>query len=387
MARASIRTQLPLDTFAKLVGIHPLHFNQVEVQDLAPATDASAPFLQHEWQLADRIGREALAREIRSVEDQILPWLGFSPLAQWYEDDIATTRPNASYLNPNYKLWNEQLEHAKVLSGGVEAWTLISNEAVVYTDEDFDGYSETATVGCATTVTEAEEISICYPNSVASEWEIRPITVTIVGGVATIVCRREQLVIAAAMEELTPRSVDGLDDANFLTTVDVYRHWNDPSDQGQLEWISTTVPGGLNTQTVCLVLRDSRLGIAMIQPATWDATTEAFTFNCASWSGRPDKMLLRYYAGEKQFVMDPQWAYVITALTCAQIDRPLCGGDTVQALIKYWKEDKSLRYSSPNGDAFAWLARKSTLDNPLGTTRAAEYAWRMIQQYQLRRHS
>jgi len=364
MARASTRTQLPLDTFAKYVGINPLHFNQIEIVDLAPATDASMPMLQYEWQQADRIGREALAREIRSVEEQLEPWLGFSPLARWYEEEKAVTRPGASYSN-----WYEQLRRAYVISGGVERWTFVGNAPIVYTDNDGDGYAETADAALITDLTTEGEVAICYPDVSEPElWEIRPTEVSIFGGVATITCRREQLVLAELMEGLAPRAIDGLDDSNFLDSVDVYRHWNDPSDQGVLEWISTTTP---STQPLCIVLRDPRLGIARIQEAT------------CMCCGRPERVILRYYAGEKPYVMDSKWAYVITALTCAQIDRPLCGGDTTQALIKYWKEDKTLRHSTDVGSS-SWAVGKAILDNPLGTTRAAEYAWRMIQQYQLR---
>jgi len=375
---------LPLDTFAKLVGIHPLHFNQVEVQDLANASDATSPLLQYNWQEVDRVSRDDLAKEIRSVEDQLEPWLGFSPLAKWYEENIATTHPEGSLFNVQDQWWNEQLQVGYIRTGGVEAWLLISpGETVTYTDGDGDGYTETATITVTTTVTDPSEIALCYPGSDDPNlWEVRPRKITIAGGVATIVCRREQLVVAALMESLKPSGVDGLDDANFLATVDIYRHWNDPSDQGMMIWTPFVTPGVVQTQTHCLTVRDPRLGIVHIQPATWTGT--AFTAACSAFPVRPNRLQLKYYAGQHAAKMDPQWEYVITALTCAQIDRPLCGGDTTQALIKYWKEDKSLRYS--NGvEATSWSTSKRILENPLGSTRAADYAWRAIQQSSLRR--
>ena len=383
MARAEIRTLLPLDLFAKLVGLHPLHFNQVYVDNLAAATDATMPLLQYNWQEVDRVSREDLAKEIKSAEDQIEALLGFSPLPRWYTQQLATTN-NPSLLNTKGQWWNEQLEAGFIRSGGVESWLLLGTEAIVYSDVDGDGYDETATVTLATTLTVSDEISVCYPGKDSATWEIRPRKVVIAGGIATITFRREQAVIAARLLELAPRGVDGLDDAQFLKTVDVYRHWNDPQTQATLIWNDFVTPGVVQTQTGCLTLRDARLGIVHVQPATW--VTSAFVAACPYYSVRPNRVILNYYAGwykDSLVTIDSLWAYAITALTCSQLDRPLCGGDTTQALIKYWKEDMLLRYSDGT-QVVSWATPKQVLENPLGGTRAAAYVWRLIKQYNVR---
>src|SRR5678815_4128134 len=94
----------------------------------------------------------------------------------------------------------------------------------------------------------------------------------IAGGLCTITCRREQLVLKTLLEALDARPVAGLSAGNFLTTVDVYRKYNDPSVQVELVWrgsgsctscdIDGCVACGLTIQNGCLTTKDRNLGIA-----------------------------------------------------------------------------------------------------------------------------
>ena len=63
MARAETLTKLPLDRWAQLMGINPMHFNGVFHPD-SPPTVCQQPWLQHPWQAADRLGREDIANAI-----------------------------------------------------------------------------------------------------------------------------------------------------------------------------------------------------------------------------------------------------------------------------------------------------------------------------------
>lgn len=402
MARADTKTLLPLDTFAKILGIHPLHFNQVYLDTLAPARVCGTPLIQYAWQEADRTGRDEIAQAVAQAEDMIAREIGFKLLPTWELDDHTrfiqaanTSLVNAYGINAR-GIWQAIQTHwGYVYQGGIEAKSLIcANSAIVFSDIDGDGYTETATITCNTTVTDPEEIAIYYPGSNGDDaWEIRPINVVIAGGVATITCRRELLVMSDLMEAFQPTGVDGLVDANFLDEVDVYRHYTDSSQQVQFLWepgpgvcncgLSTCAICSQTTQYGCTFVRDHRLGFLGVTPGTWNGSG----FDYVSYTGnrQPDSCRIWYRAGWRDpkqntpmITMDPNFARAVTYLAVSLLDRPLCNCDHIKAISTHWQSD----FSIINRD-HSYRVDKAVLQNPLGTTRGAQYAWRLVQKYKI----
>lgn len=400
MAIATTRTLLPLDRFAAIAGIHPCHFNQVTIADLAPATVCDMPVVKYSWQNADAVGREEIAQAIADAEAILELHAGFSPAPRWVADErVPGIRPlwpelfNGNARNVRGMATSLRTKLGYVISGGIEGKTLIqSADAIVYTDPNGDGYFETATIITPTTVLEPEEIAIYYPGKSGQDaYEIRPIQVTIAGSNATIVCRREQLVLESLQESFDARAVDGLDNANFLTTVDVYRHYNNPEQQVQFMWEGCACNGegcaacSHATQYGCLLARDYKLGIVVPHPATWDPTSNAFDTSCYSVSRAPEQARLWYYAGYRDMrsstpniSMSSEWERAVTYLALSLLDRPLCACKPLEAFVSYWKEDLSYNQASTAVSTSFTLSRRR-LDNPIGTTRGALNAWRLIQ--------
>lgn len=386
MARALTPTLLNLDRFAQLAGISPLHFNQVEVAGLAPSTTCDDPMLQYSWQDADRIGREEVAQTIAQVEQLLNNILGFPVGPAWIADErqsFAAMRPvgnSSSGLNSNWLPVSLTTKQGHVISGGIEAKTLISaSEAVTYTDADGDGYDETATIIVATAITVPGEIAIYYPgHSGDTAWQIAPVQVSISGGNATIVTRRERLVLESLLERMDSSAANGLVDGNFLTTVDVYRHYNDPSQQVTFLWEGGSCGCGdvgcevcsFETQTGCLRTRHPRLGIVSVSPAEWDVDEQAFLGQAWSVARQPDHAIINYKAGDSLSF----WERSVTNLTLAMLDRPLCSCKALEAQIQYQRED--LAYVQ-TGSRFQIGNRVK--DNPIGSTRAAVNAWNLVQ--------
>lgn len=404
MARASVRTLLPLDTFAKILGINPLHFNQVEVDTLSQATTCGSPFVQYAWQAADRIGREEIATAIQQAEQMIADQIGFNLLPTWDVEKPVNFLPaanplivNATGLNIQGKWQTLQADKAYIITGGQEAKSLIlANVPVVYSDTDGDGYFETASIAVATTVTQTDEIAIYYPGEGGDDgWEIRPINVVIAGGIATITCRREQLLMGDLQEQFDPRGQDGLTNPNFLITVDVYRHYNDPSRQIQFVWdpegslcecnLPTCSICSYYAQYGCMHVRDTRLGIVAGTPGTWNATTGIFDYVPYIIGRQPDKARLWYLSGwedkrqtKPRLQMDPTFARAVTYLAVGLLDRPLCNCDHIKALTAYWQDDLALTVPE-----HTYQLSSAITNNPLGTTRGAQYAWRLVQRYKV----
>ncbi len=255
MARARTKTYLPLDTWAEIVGLDPRHFNQVTTP-VKPVTSCSVVMKQYDWQEAQAVSRESIAQAIQQAERMVTRVLGYTPLPDWIVDErVRTWQPgipeviNQGLADARGFPMPAPLRMKHFISGGIEAKTLIeAGASVALTDEDGDAYFETATVTVATTVTDPDEIAVYYPGEAGrDEWEIRPLndpitrrrSVSIAAGVATIVMATHQLVDADLLAALDPGPVDGAVLSNFLATVDVYHHRNDPQQQITQLWAPT----------------------------------------------------------------------------------------------------------------------------------------------------
>lgn len=405
MARAETVTWLSLDRWGQILQINPLHLNGVA--SAAVSGEVCRDYwTQFAYQDAHKVSREDVAQAIHDAERMLANFTGYSLLPDWIVDERRqAARPPAPELYSTG--WNVRGQHKSVAAlqgyvwaGGQKAQTLISaGAAVTYSDEDGDGYKETATVTVATAVTPCE-VHAYFPaaaiapygaNAGADEWEVRPIRAVQSGANVVITFRREQLPDPDLWMRLNAEAIDGDVDANFLTTVDVYRVWNDPQAQAQFLWEAPTcalcegagcAACQIAVQAGCLTVRDQRLGFITYQPAEWDAATGQFDPACWADLREPDRMRLWYYAGWRDesrpcpaVQMDPYWERAVAYLAVALLDRDLCGCNNVAHLARHWREDLAR-----SGRDVAFQTTPAQLDNPFGTTRGAIYAWNRANQ-------
>ncbi len=413
MARARTRTLLPLDTWAEIVGLDPRHFNQVTTT-VKPNTLCSQVMKQYAWQESGQVGREDIAQAISHAERMVTRELGYTPLPDWVVDERVRTRQpgipdviNIGFSDARGFAMPAFLRRKHFITGGIEAKTLITaGAAVVLTDEDGDGYFETATVITPTTFTDPDEIAVYYPGENGrDEWEIRPLhdpitrrrSVTIAGGNVTIVMATEQLVDADLLAALNPTAVDSAVLANFLATVDVFRHFNDPQQQVTLLWLPTAqfcdcgttgcVTCEHTVQTGCLIARDQRNSIVNFSAATFNATTQSFDTATPAVARIPENLRVFYYAGLRDLdhsdaprvEMDPDMARHIAYLALLFLPRPVCACDSVKFLFADKRTDLALRVSTV-GSSQSYQLSPRRLDTPWGTQRAAVEAWAFFHQ-------
>lgn len=401
MARANTITKLSLDDWARIMGIHPLHFNQVYVN--AP-TVCAQPWLQHEWQNSDRIGREAVARAIAQAEANIEAHLNYRLMPSWEIDEWRPTvrpwRPELINLSVTDVRGLRQVVTANwkhAISGGIRSKTLIAaGVSVVYSDVDSDSYAETATVTQIVTFPSACEVRAYLPGHAgADDFEIRPVAVSIDSGtgVATLTMRREQLVNPNLTSILEPDATGliGTDDGNFETTIDVYRVYNDPQQQVQFLWEpfgGTCCSGSgcatcaYNVQLGCLMIReDPKHSMFSYIPATWNSTT--LEFDSAAWSvlRQPDLVRLWYYAGFRDKALDcptvemsEDWKRVVAYYAAALLDRAICDCNNIRAWVENWRRDLAI----PGEEGLR--ISEADLSNPFGTRRGAVNAWHRVKE-------
>lgn len=388
MAWSETLTKLPLDTWAKFFGINPLHFNGVYVPDFAEV--CSGVFNQYEWQAADMVGRDAIGLAIFMAEDIIEKHLGFRLLPSWeVEEWQELQRPyHPEGFNNLLRLrgfsTGVRTDWGHIIAGGIKKSTTIqAGVAIVYSDVDGDGYTETATVTVvnnAITGVDGCELHVFFPGDTTKE--VRPVTVTVVGNTATFVFRREQVVKPDLLTGFTVASLLAKDNANFLTTVDVIRITNDNSQQALLSWSydSSTAAAYLS------LIGKPRFGEVEVVPGVYDATALTWSKAWNSVCFMPDRVQLWYYAGYRErnrtcpfVVMSPFWQHTVAMLSASYIDRPPCSCIGVEATWEGWTRD--FAYISGAEELSRYQITKDDLGNPIGTKYGQIMAWKRIKSW------
>jgi hypothetical protein len=395
-----IPTLLPLYTFGKRMGLHPLHLMGVDANIGSARSRVEVhPLFQYSWQSADAVSREELSQAIYEAENELASYLGYWPAPKWdviERHELVSVRPGSwsrSLYDINGDNISVKADKGKLISGGTVAKALIeAGAAITYTDVDLDTYFETATITVNTSVTDPEEIAVYYPGlSGDDEWEVRPISVSISGGVATITCRREQLVLKTLLEALDAQAVAGASAGNFLTTVDVYRKYHDPSTQVQLVWRNGCGSCGdsgctscsLTIQNGCMTVKDHDLGIVTVSPGTWDADTQTFEYALPDVCRRPDYVRLWYRSGYRNMAlatpnntMDTDYQLAVCKLALGKLDRLIPSSQALAEVQRAWNSD--LRKSrATRGESNVYKVTNYELENcPFGTTVAGIEVWR-----------
>jgi len=401
MAIAKTSTLLSLDRYAKIMGINPLHFNQAIATGTSGVEilpNSSSPctgiWYQHAWQTGDGIGREELAQEIATAERDIADFLGYYPAPKYIAQEIhlypSSNRRDVvgTGIDVVGRLKSVTCEYGKFVLAGRREVTLVGSPSVVYTDDDSDGFYETATVTIATTETDECELKVYFTGHSGDEtYEIRNYkSKALSGGTLTVVFDSWQL-IDPSLWETFPTSndldtkVEITDTSKFVVTVDVYREYTDTTqDSVNFYWEGET--NLLTTQGGVLHPRSVDLGVVVPSPATYNATTEVWDANDWTKSQEPDFLKIWYLAGEysneyrRVTTCDPlsdYWATTIAWLATARLGGRMCDCDS--AYGRFAKELQTDVLDTNTGLSYVGV---DVTTNPFGTRLGELRAWRRV---------
>jgi hypothetical protein len=416
MARASTDTLLSLDRFASIIGYAPPAFNSSYSNIIFPGELACRALWQHEWQDHDAVSREEIAREIAIAEQDIANFMGWWPAPRWIAQDVKMYprfhRPEyyeGGGVNNRGQLKGIKTSYGKIIEPGQRAVTYIGTATAqgtpcskTFSDEDGDNFDETVTVSCTgVTTTDECEIKVYFADHNGDpEWEIRPPrTRDITAGTFTATFYAWQLIDPDLWEAFPTHAYGGtepvdLDDpTSFVTEVDIYREYNDPTATSAVFYWEPE-PGGscafcggsgctrctLTEQEGCATIRNAELGILTTAPATYDDDEAAWA--SASWSvcRNPDQLKVYYYcgnlselnrAGRRCVGLSDQWARVIAHLAVARLRRPLCDCSGVSSLVDWLQTDTALGTREQT-----YTVLWDDLSNPFGTRRGEMEAYR-----------
>ena len=378
-----------------------MHFAGAQAEEYFPLTNrCSDLWMQHSWQYADSVGREDLARAIAYAEERIANELGWWPAPVWINQEIIQY-PKYYRINSEYM---RRLQHTgihtkftKIIAPGHRAVTeIVVNNAIVFTDEDGDGFAETATLEFATTVTNINEILIFYSGKNGDAiWEIRPARSKLLNaGIATFVFWSWQMIDPIRWEEIpnfkdeqAAIDLSGLGDSPIVTTnlvlaVDAYRVYNDISRVAmQLYWEPLNCDAALTLQDGTFSIRDAELGLVVPLPANYDAELQTWKITSLAHAAQPAFVKLwyqagllsnSYLAGTASDPLSNKWAFAISQLAVAGLERPFCSCGNTFALCQKWQLDLAQQGES------SWNISRELLDNPFGTRYGEIECWKVV---------
>lgn len=396
MSRASTPTLLSLDRFAKILQLNPVHFSGGVGSLIWPINGACADvWPQYSWQTShELVGREEVAQTIATVEQDIKDAMGASAAATWEVEEQHAWAYRSGV----------QTDYGHVIASGRRAVTEIDlAAAVVRSDPDGDGWFERATVTVTTALTDPREIKVYFAGHDGDpEWEIRPLRgVTIASGTATILIDSWLLFDPDLWEEFpnTSTPFSGIDvtvDANFVSTVDVYREFNDNSEAGVNFFAGGdgyACCGGSGcdvcngtTSEGCFSIVESRLGFVKPFPATYSDGSWAYDYsaNC----GRSNRIALSYYAGmrDKGYLssksLDPlplNLAEAIAWMSAARLPAAICNCNNVKDVIESLQKDAStFRDGAAQAALYSKFQKQDIFNNPFGTRWGEVRAWQRV---------
>lgn len=386
MAYARTVTMIPLARVADILGIDPWHFASIYSVQRPLVPSCSDDWYQYDHQASGLLSRELVAFALRQAEDMLVTHLQWTPIPRWFEEEHRITRYHRpemiAYRNTIGKAKSVVANYGYVTEVGKRTSTFIATPATLLQDLDGDTFKETVQIIFATTVTTVDELHVYYPGKNGrDEYEIRPLTsITIAGGNATILFPKYLIPLENLLERpndpnLSTIGVDGDVDANFLTTVDVYRVYSDPATQATFYYEDNLdcssgdcVP---SSDLGRLFVRDQRLGTLAYRRADYNATTG--TYSTQNFTQEPDKIKIYYRAGLQDtrqeypnLRMDTTLERMIVYFALCFLDTKMHGCTNTVNIWNEMTEDLAVN-TRDKQHTMPW----TLVGNPFGTKKAA----------------
>lgn len=419
---------LSLEEWRKQMGLHPYFFWGMADNSVLRVTQQSDPVLKkYAYQDGDDAGREDIVEAIRSAEQKLRAYLNYRPGPQYTEATVPWSELGDTRLTRTGP-WDAEgnwlsvtLPEGMIQAAGVEAFTLLGTPALTYSDPDEDGINELATCTVATTITDTTQIAAYFQASdrlngdaAGEEYRIRPISVSIAAGTATIRIPSWLLVRPIQYEGFDIQSTD-LNPATagvLATNIDIYQRTTNTNgttaatSQAVIIWETRPCHGwwcccsgcaapsfsgspfdpAAIAQSVARVgIRDARLGIVTPAPASYDATTGVWSAFPASICQSPDRVLVRYLAGIASpdgQQLNREWQIAVARLATAELTRPVCAKYAANRAITHWQFDRA---RATGADDESYQIGSGDLDNPFGTRMGQIDAWKRVKRLELTR--
>lgn len=323
-----------LDRYQELMRLPIAGFNGLNRPDEEPVYQCSQIWKQGE--------RDDLAMHLASAEEMRELELGYHLAPKWLEDE------EHEYSQVVV------LDRKHLIEVGSPATSDIELGAALTLGADETDPNDPVVLTVTTTVTDTDEICVFYPGE---DVRIRPSSVAISGGVATINIPRSRLVDPDLMDNREDH-LSYYENDNFITTVDVKRCYTDDSDVATIRWLGTsacTEMCSLYTQTACAVAaghRVRRISKIIVTPASYSSGTWASVAH--TYCHTPVSLLVSYKSGRRNSIK--------TELLTARLAHTLMPNrpSSCPTVHMYWEKDTKVQdvftpYGYSVGAFNAWV--------------------------------
>jgi hypothetical protein len=338
---------------------------------------------------------------IADAEESIATIIGYYPTPQWVEEEYHQIpvhhRPEYGFGVSRYDVSLSDIslipKRSKLISGGRRVSSLVeAGVAVTYSDTNSDGWNDLATITLSipATITDAKELKVYFAGYGGDRtYEIRhPKTKTFVDSVLTLTFNTWMMIDPDFWEEGVTddsgsQSVDLTDTTKIVSTVDVYREYNDDT-QAHVEFRYDNPLTGEVTSQNGYLYRSGDERSFRISPGTYD--TDLGTWVASAWSCMDYTYAkLWYYCGDKDMrfakpniddYLPLKIERAISFLATARLDKLFYTNTNATSKLHYYQVDLA---ESPQG-TFRFVSDNIT-KNPFGTRRGEVLAWNEVNNF------
>lgn len=372
MARANTVTWLPLDSWARNMGINGFLFNGFARPPQTVGDACQEVWYQSPLQYDD-ISREDLAIAIHQAEQVISEYVGYNLMPDW---DIEVHTPPRYYKRENTSVLNIQgrpksieVDKKYVIQTGIKAKNLLAAGVTVnIVDNDGDGFNETAQITIADYGLDTNQIRLYYPGENGEdEWEIRPVKFV---SDTVIEFPAYQIPIRTVESITAPDPLDPGDTANYLSTVDVYQVYNDMTEPLELIYDRDRVCAGCSqfSTPTCGYVQDEKYGFITYNPNLYSPYCRY----------EPDRVRIPYFSGYRRLSatrniaeLDSYWVGPIAKLAVGFLQGFIMNCRNEPMTLNEWADDLLLR-----NDRRTYMINEFIINNPFGIiTKGAYFAY------------
>lgn len=409
----------PLEYLREKVGYNPyLFWGLSNEKVVGRGGECNTPIYEYNWQAADQVSRSQMREYLYEAEQQILTEAQFAVAPHYGEQELVYLQENTLALTPLYNAtqwgagdpfarWTSvQLREGYIQALGVEVLTFLENATVTLSDENSDGLIDTFTLTFSTTETNPNNIAVYFNSSdrdgapVGAEWRIQPVTVSIDTGtqVCTVIGRSWLIIQPILYQKAIQQApLDPDETSNYAASLAVYTRVTDPNGvlitdaQATMVWETNPLPtflcpsptsGSTDPATVGYAvarsgIRNAKLGIVTPAQAAYNATTQLWYENFPIWNWRPDRVIVRYYAGyplDADGQVSRKLRDITTDLAIASIPRRIVACDESNLVVQnlQWDLARTANGVEQYGTTF------QQLNSIWGTRRGQVQAYRKL---------
>lgn len=421
---------LPLETWRQLIGYNPYHFWGLANSSVPVTSACNTIVKEYAWQQADALGRNEIRESILAAEDRLFEHLGYRVGRRYVTKLLPYPQPVMGGFGPagsdgRWRAMN--LGEGYIRAVGVATEAVIEAAAtVVYSDANNDGVTDTFTLTVDVTgiTVSADEVEVFfgaadrpYGEPRQERYQIRPVQAIITGNTLTItgrswLCVRPEQYEGVQIQPFDPDATDA-GTGVFAQTLEVVRRYTDPNgtttDDAQAVLIWETDPwpawacgcsgsgltfAGNRHDPAAQAYAVARVGIRDPRRGEVTPAEAVYTSNSGEWSARPwgtwrqpDRVLVRYVAGAEESEIASQlpggnWPMVVARFAAGELVRRISACDDANRSLYRWQFDRS-QTAGANDEQYA--ISPADLNNPLGTTAGAIYAWKQVMNLRLQR--